>query len=120
MRQINVRVDEAFYNEAKAKADELGVSLSDLVRDAVKQVYSNGTAPHTAPNEIPFREMLDILRGELDGLREELFTKNNQISELHQLLAMSQKNTGELTQQLEDMRQTRRWWHWWKRAADSD
>lgn len=117
MRQINVRVDEAFYTEAKTKADKLGVSLSDLVRDAVKQVYSNGTAKHTAPDETPLRDVLDVLTTELDGLREELSTKNDQIGELHQLLAMSQKNTGELTQQLEDMRHRRSWWQWWKRAG---
>jgi len=44
-----------------------------------------------------------------------------QIAELHQLLAVSQKNIAQLTEQnhflLEDMRTKRRWYHnliWWK------
>ena len=53
---------------------------------------------------------------------QQLQTKDEHISELHQLVAMEQRNLGEITQQLtqtqnllEDLRKPRSWWQFWQK-----
>lgn len=113
MRQLNIRIEDTLYESAKEKSSELSISLSDLIRNAIKHVCSNGIADKPIEDDSP---LLPMLKQELDKLHNELATKNQQIEELHKLVAMAQSNAISLTDQLdranlqlEDVR-GRSWW----------
>ena len=123
MKQFSVRVNDELYHKAQIKAQNVGVSLSNFVRDAVVQACDNGGA-----NDVPSNGMLQLLRDELNTLRDELSTKNTQIDRKETQLEQLQSDISEqskrhdmivaqMTQQLEranlqleDMRQRPSFW----------
>ena len=100
------RVSDELYDKMKQAAEDKGLTMSNMIRTAVEH-FIDDVPPES--NNVP-RESYDALHAELE-------TKNQQISELHQLLALAQKNADKLTDQLagahtqlEDLRKPRSLW----------
>jgi hypothetical protein len=137
MRQFNVRVDDAFYEEARAKADEMGISLSDFVRDAVKQWCHRGDTEAISPDGT--YEPPDWLKAELRHKNEQIVSLQTELSRQTEqftgelslarqstedaskrsdtIIAQMTQQLSQMTQQLErtqlqltDLRERRRWW----------
>ena len=141
MRQFNVRVEDELYEVASQKAKELRISLSDLIRNTVKQVCSNDKANSKATDETEsalvnepvlavLQQQLDLLGhqlsqkdGHINQFQTQLKTKDEQISELHKLMAMGHQECSQLTEQLDratlqltdvqHKQKTRPWWRFW-------
>lgn len=87
-------------------AEAQNITLSVLVREAVAHwLDNNGNPSH------------EIAQETVELLKQQLQTKDEQISQLHQLVAMSQKHSDDLmkqfdstTRQIEDRRKPRGWW----------
>ena len=102
MPQFHVRVSEKLHDKALAKSEEFGISLSDLIREAVSQLCTNGaTQTPTSPDELQhYREQIATLQ---QHLAEQ--------SQRHDTIVL------QLTQQLDRVHlqledhQKRRWWH---------
>lgn len=65
-------------------------------------------------------ELIETLQNELEEKNKQLCEKDKQIEQIHQLLAIAQRNVDRITEQnqllLEDLRPKRRWYHrlfWW-------
>jgi len=56
-------------------------------------------------DRIALEKQLERADSEVQHLREQLTEKDNQINHIQQIVAMSQKNIGALTEQLDDSRQ---------------
>ena len=100
-----VRMPVVLYEKLKEHADSQGISISDVVRDAVLTVYDN--QGQSNPNEIQM----------YSALLQQIKIKDEQIEHLHQLLAMEKKTAFEVLEnfnraqlQLEDLRKKRKMW----------
>ena len=114
MHKTSVRFSNQDYERIKAQSEIESISVADMVRKLV------GSALEAQRNG---REAQDA-QGEDNGttteaLRDQLREKDQQISELHQLFAMKEKNLATFGEQLEraqlqleDMRakEKRSWW----------
>ena len=80
------------------------VQIADAnVRDNGQPVMGNA---HNNGQDAESRDRLyEHLNSEIRTLREQLAEKDNQINHSQQIVAMSQKNIGALTEQLDDSRQ---------------
>lgn len=82
------------------------ITMSDLVREAVARwLDKNGN-----PSQKISQQTVELLR-------EQLQSKDDQIRELHQLVAISQKHSDSLMRQLEDHRQSGKWWRFWQKSG---
>ena len=122
MKQFSFRVADKLYEKAQNLAARQDVSLSDFLRNAVRVACAARDAAETQRNsgETQLAELVQTLR-------EELATKNQQIDQLHQLVAMAQKSAdewvGQLKRsqaQLEDMRGGPKsfWARWFQRQKN--
>ncbi len=110
MRQINIRVDDELYENARDKAHELGVSLSDLIRNAVQQVCSNDTADTDEQDGGISRTVLEMIQHQLSTKDTHIDKLHQQADQLHQLIAMGHKERDRLSHQLSDMREQKTVW----------
>ena len=124
MHAFSVRINDELHNIAKNKANEVDISLTELVRQSVHSFCTQAEKEEKRDTELvdSLRSQVDAIREQLHSKEKQLDTKDTQISQLHQLVAMEQKNLGEMTQQLaqsqnqlEDLRKPRPWWQRWKR-----
>jgi len=124
MHAFSVRINDELHNIAKNKANEVDISLTELVRQSVHSFCTQAEKQEKRDTELvdSLRSQVDAIREQLHSKEKQLDTKDEQISQLHQLVAMEQKNLGEMTQQLaqsqnqlEDLRKPRPWWQRWKR-----
>ena len=124
MKQFNARVEAALYEQATAKADELGISLAKLIRNAVLAFISIAEAEVKAQgNESDIS--IETLCKQVEAKDKQIEEKDKQIQELHQLLAMGHKERDRLAEQLErsnlkleDLRYKRQWWRFWQRSPN--
>lgn len=100
VKLIGYKADIDNYKKVKKYADQKGLSISDLLREAVKHFLTEDK--HTT------NEDKQILT-ELETVKQQLEVKDEQISELHQLLAMKENNMDTMVKQLQDMRNRSVW-----------
>ena len=97
MPRLGIRLEQACYDRLQECASARSLTVSDFVRESVRQAMEDD-------KEVSG----DVSRRELERLEGQVQEKDKQISELHQLLAVSQKSIQQLTQQnqllLEDKR----------------
>lgn len=104
MPNPSFRVSQEIYEQMKSTAESENVSLSDFIRTAVIHALDDNGEP------------ADVSDERLAGvLQVQLTEKDEQIRELHQLLAVQSKTTAALTEQLDTSRQMiedmrRPWW----------
>ena len=125
MKNASVKVSDELYQQIREYASSIEMSISDVFRRAVERLITE-EEPEKHPVE-PSKNLVESAMTALTGQLTEkdkqlsekggqLQEKDKQISELHQLLAIQSKTTGQLTEQLEavkeleDMRQRRSWW----------
>lgn len=108
MPNPSFRLSDELYARMREAAEAQNITLSVLVREAVASwLDTNGNPSH------------EIAQETVELLKVQLQAKDEQIRELHQLIAMSQKHSDDLmkqldstTKQLEDHHQRRGWWFW--------
>ena len=101
MPNPSFRINDSLYNRMKEAAESQNMTLSDIVRESVAHwLDNNGNLSH------------EIAQETVELLKQQLQTKDEHISQLHQLVAMSQKHSDDL---LEDLRKPRSWWHFWQK-----
>ena len=131
VKMVTVRMPLALYDKIKTDAESRSASISDVIRDAVVKRYESPRQDDTPayeqyiqPVEQVFQTLskqLEIkdeqLKTQLAAKTEQIQTKDQQIDQLHQLLAMKEKSVDEaLAQlnranlQLEDLRKPRTMW----------
>ena len=101
----SARISDELHEKIQIESALAGISVSDFIRSAIDnevngRIQENGHPPSTE-NSPAFAL-----------LSEQLKEKDQQISQLHQLVAMSQKHSDDL---LEDLRKPRSWWHFWQK-----
>ena len=101
MPNPSFRVSDETYQEIQEQAQKEGVTVSDVLRTAVRHYLNPPSDRDTHPP--------------IAILHDELSTKNAQIDQLHQIVAMAQSNQADTLKQLEASKVQRRWW-FWKRA----
>ena len=106
MPVASTRVSDEFYERVKDEAVSQHISVSDFIRQAIETAVDDSLQTVNKSKDAFSEQTLDVIRSELEQ-------KNEQISQLHQLVAMSQKHSEDLTKQLEDGRQRRSWWRFW-------
>ena len=99
----SARISNELHEKIQLESALAGISVSDFIRSAIDnkvngRIQENGHSPSTE-NSPAFAL-----------LSEQLKEKDQQISQLHQLVAMSQKHSDDL---LEDLRKPRSWWQFW-------
>ncbi len=100
MPNPSFRINDSLYNRMKEAGEARNMTLSDIVRESVAHwLDNNGNLLH------------EIAQETVELLKQQLQTKDEHISQLHQLVAMSQKHSDDL---LEDLRKPRSWWHFWR------
>ena len=119
MRNLCVRVDEATYEQVTQKAVEMGLSLSDFMRQALHALCSNGSC-NPDSQSLQLKEMLEMMPSQLQAKDMQLERKDAQLVQLQEALSEQSKRHDtivlQMTQQLdranlmlEDMRH-RAWW----------
>lgn len=113
MPNPSFRVSDEFMGQMKEVAESRDMSLSDFIRTSVERAIENNEHPSDA-----------IITGTTVVLQEQIQEKDEQIKQLHQLIAMGQKNVSEISQQfdrtakqLEDTRRRRSWRFWERRTT---
>lgn len=140
-KMVTVRMPLELYDKVKDDAESQGASISDVVREAVVRLYENPVPKAVQMYEDyiqPVKELCDTLSGQLEtkdrqfqaqleAKEQQLQTKDQQIDQLHQLLAMKEKSISEAmaqlnraTLQLDDLRQSRTMWQRIKAAFASE
>ena len=124
VKMVTVRMPLPLYEKVKTDAESEGASISDVVRDAVVTRYEK-PIPHAAQTYEdyiqPVKQLCDTISNQLQvkdqqlnvqlqAKDEQLKTKDQQIDQLHQLLAMKEKAFEKANLQLEDLRQGRGVW----------
>lgn len=107
MPRATIRFSEELHQQIQELATKENITVADIVRRAVSHEIE-GWQP-LADDATP------VGSREIEQLHEQIQRKDEQISELHQLFAMSQKHSDELMKQLGDGRQQRSWWRFWER-----
>ncbi|MCH8290190.1 hypothetical protein IH992_03680 [Candidatus Poribacteria bacterium] len=105
MPNPSFRVSDELYQRLKAQAQKESVTVSDILRTSVRRYLDPPSDSDSHPS--------------IAILHDELSTKNAQIDQLHQLVAMAQSNASDTLKQLEDSRARRRWWFWRRRPRES-
>jgi uncharacterized coiled-coil protein SlyX len=93
--------------------------IESRLEEGRRYVSVNGTA-NDMPTDMPIgiQQLLDEKDARIQQLEDQLARHAQQIDHLTQVVAMSQKNIGALTEQLDDSRQMiedMRTCSWWKR-----
>lgn len=110
MPRVTFRCSQELFSQLKIRSENTGVNLSDTVRTVIEQLFSD---KHPSADPHNNGETLTVIQNQLSLFQSQLAEKDQQISQLHQLVALAQTNANELTKQLEDVRQ-RRWWQFWQ------
>ena len=101
MNRLTIRFPTDLYDDLQDLAAEEDIALADAVRQAVSHFLQCWQTQSTVPADAGSQREIEQLHGQAK-------TKDDQISELHQLLAVSQKSIQQLTHQnqllLEDKR----------------
>jgi len=91
IKTIGVKVPISFYVKIKGYADSNGISISDFIRDLMeKRLNGDQQSSNETSNDVKLQ---------FDALFEQLRIKDDQIEQLHQLLAMKEKTTANLTEE---------------------
>lgn len=108
-KYLGLRVPTEIAEKIKECADSQGLSISDLMRQAIDVVLENRKqSSHKSASGVS--EMLEEVRLSLKTFQEQLQAKDQQISQLHQLLALSEKAFERAQLQLEDLRKRQSVW----------
>ncbi len=102
MPSLGIRITHELHGRLHDRANEENISVSDFVRQTVEQALDYDTTLSNNVGQEKFTKHLE----------SQLKEKDQQISQLHQLVAMSQKHSEDL---LEDLRKPRSWWHFWQK-----
>ena len=112
MPQIGIRVTYELHGRIQDTAEEQNVSISDFVRHAVEHLLNGCQTPSTITGHEKFNAHLE----------RQVQEKDEQIGQLHQLLAVSQKSVQQLTEQnqllLGDKREPSLW-RWFRSRFSS-
>ena len=116
---IGVKVMPEMAEQLRILADSSGMAFADFLRSVLAERLSNDN--DRKPPDNHSEQSLTLFTDQIKQKDEQISQANDQIRELHTLMGMSQKNTNEMTLQLnranrqvEDMRK-RRWWRIWGR-----
>ena len=110
MPNPSFRLSDELYARMKEATEAQNITLSDIVRESVAQWLDNGASNNGQPSHMVAHETVELLKAQLQA-------KDDQIAQLHQLVAMSQKHSDDFMKQLEDGRQHRAWWRFWERDS---
>ena len=117
MKNISVRVNDELHRLVTHSAKERGLPLSNFVRISLQAMCRQEVASDS-DTIVLLREQLQAKDTQLERTDSEIQYLREQVSRLTQVVAMSQKNIGALTEQLDDSRQMiedMRSRSWWKR-----
>lgn len=92
-KYVGFRISEDTYEEIRLQAEREEITVSDFVRKSVQHCLSGVKQDE--------KLQLHIVKQQLSKKDEQIDKKDEQIDHLHQLLAMKEKNTNALTEQLE-------------------
>ena len=102
------RCSEEFLGRLKETASHQNVTMSDFVRTSVGRYIEQ----LENPQDIATDATVAVLQSHVKKLHDELSTKNAQIDQLHQIVAMAQSNQADTLKQLQASKARRRWWFW--------
>jgi len=106
--RFTIRMSASLHEWFKAYAKRMNTSMSMLVIGYIQELQQTKASPSDAsyePKHTAYEQQLERADSEVQHLREQLTEKDNQINHSQQIAAMSQKNIGALTEQLDDSRQ---------------
>ena len=108
MKAFSVRLKDPLHQTASQKAEELGVPITELVRQALDSFCTAGDALTSTTSQPCVETALrtDLLESQLELTQQQIVTKDKQIEELlkqqnqsQQLAAMQQQTVDKLTEQ---------------------
>ena len=108
MKAFSVRLKDPLHQTASQKAEELGVPITELVRQALDSFCTTGDALTSTTSQSCTETSLriDLLESQLELTQQQIVTKDKQIEELlkqqnqsQQLAAMQQQTVDKLTEQ---------------------
>ena len=108
MKAFSVRLKAPLHQTASQKADELGIPITELVRQALHSFCTTGSAHASKTSHISAETSLrmNLLESQLESTQQQVLTKDKQIEEIlkqqdqgQQLAAMQQQTIGKLTEQ---------------------
>jgi len=108
MKAFSVRLKAPLHQTASQKADELGIPITELVRQALHSFCTTESAHASTPSHISAETSLrmNLLESQLESTQQQVLTKDKQIEEIlkqqdqgQQLAAMQQQTIGKLTEQ---------------------
>lgn len=108
MKAFSVRLKDPLHQTASQKAEELGVPITELVRQALDSFCTAGDALTSTTSQSCTETSLriDLLESQLELTQQQIVTKDKQIEELlkqqnqsQQLAAMQQQTVDKLTEQ---------------------
>ena len=108
MKAFSVRLKDQLHETASQKADELGIPITELVRQALDSFCKTNSVDESKTNQ-PNPEIIlriKLLESQLESSMQQVLTKDKQIEELlkqqdqgQQLAGMQQKTIDKLTEQ---------------------
>ena len=108
MKAFSVRLKAPLHQTASQKADELGIPITELVRQALHSFCTTESTHASTPSHISAETSLrmNLLESQLESTQQQVLTKDKQIEEIlkqqdqgQQLAAMQQQTIGKLTEQ---------------------
>jgi predicted site-specific integrase-resolvase len=91
------------------------VEMGTVAKESDRSTTTNYDTDTTTYNTNLLRPVVELKDEQIKQMQSQIDDYREQISELHQLLAVAQKNVDHLTEQnqllLEDLRPKRRWWN---------
>ena len=108
---ISTRIDNTLHQQVQTYLDKHSVSMSDFLRTAIENMLLIEITDSAQPitNRTQALSVLESQLAAKDTIIEQLQSENAHLREqenhLTQVIAMSQKNIGALTEQLDDSRQ---------------
>ena len=108
MKAFSVRLKDPLHQTASQKAEELGVPITELVRQALDSFCTAGDAPTSTTSQpcVETSLRIDLLESQLELTQQQVVTKDKQIEEIlnqqnqgQQLAAMQQQTVDKLTEQ---------------------
>ena len=122
--RLIIRINSQLHQWFKAYAQRTHTTMSTLVIESIENLRGSPESP-AASDKQGSAQQLERADSEIQHLREQLTRRDGhiesltqEIDRLTQVVAMSQKNIGALTEQLDDSRQMiedMRSRSWWKR-----
>ena len=108
MKAFSVRLKDPLHQTASQKAEELGVPITELVRQALDSFCTAGDALTSTTSQpcVETSLRIDLLESQLELTQQQVLTKDKQIEEMlkqqnqgQQLAAMQQQTVDKLTEQ---------------------